>query len=113
MLAMLGCLQTRRCSAISAGIPSRLVKAENVGLACGDLAQVNIARRDIPIMLTARGPLPLLPCNGTEAQKYEYYSYSQCHDRLGGEFHCDYVFCSDTFRRNSFHPPPELNEVIL
>ena len=76
MLAMLGCLQTRRCSAISAGIPSRLVKAENVGLACGDLAQVNIARRDIPIMLTARGPLPLLPCNGTEAQKYEYYSYS-------------------------------------
>jgi len=55
----------------------------------------------------------LIEADGTEAKKCEYYSYSQCHDRLCGEFHCDYVFCSDALSRNSFHPPPELKEVIL
>jgi hypothetical protein len=64
-------------------------------------------------MPAARWPLPLLSCDGTEAQEYEYYSNSQRHDRLGGEFHCDYVFCSDALRRNSFHPPPELKEAML
>jgi len=60
-----------------------------------------------------RGPLSLLSCDGTEAHEYEYNSYSQCHDRFGRESHWDYVFCSDAFRRNSSHPPPELNEVML
>ena len=65
------------------------------------------------VMPTARRPLPLLSCDGTEAQEYEHYGYSQCHDRFRREFHRDYVFCSDAFRRKSFHPPPELNEVML
>ena len=65
------------------------------------------------VMATARRPLLLLSCNGTKAQEYEHYGYSQCHDRFGREFHWDYVFCSDALRRNSFHPPPELNEVML
>jgi hypothetical protein len=109
-----GCLRARRCSANSDGIRSRLVEAENVGVACGDLAQFNIARRgDIRVMLRARRPLPLLSCNGTKTQECEYYGYSQCHDRFGRESHWDYVFGSDAFRRNSSHPPPELNEVIL
>ena len=103
----------RRYSAGSAGIRSRLVKAGNVRLACGDLAQVNVACRDIRVMPTAHRPLPLLSCDGTEAQEYENYGYSRCHDRFGREFHCDYVFCSDALRRNSFHPPPELNESML
>ena len=64
-------------------------------------------------MPTARRPLPLLSCDGTEAQKYEHYSYTQCHDRFGRKFHCDYVFCNDALRRNSFHPPPELKEAML
>jgi hypothetical protein len=64
-------------------------------------------------MPTARRPLPLLSCDGAEAQEHEQYSYSQCHDRFGREFHHAYVFCSDALRRNSFHPPPELNEVML
>ena len=55
----------------------------------------------------------LLSCDSTEAQEYEHYGYSHCHDRFGREFHCDYVFCSDALRRNSFHPPPELNERML
>ena len=96
-----------------ARIRCRLVDAENVRLACGDLAQADVARGYIPVMPAAHRPLPLLSRDGTEAQEYEYYSYSQCHDRLGGEFHCDYVFCSDALRRNSFQPPPELKEVML
>jgi hypothetical protein len=64
-------------------------------------------------MPTAHRPLPLLSRNGAEAQEYEHCGYSQCHDRFGGEFHYDYVFCSDALRRNSFHPPPELNELML
>ena len=91
----------------------RLVKAENVRLACGDLAQVNVVCRDIRVVPTTSRPLPLLSCNGTQGQECEYYGYSHCHDRLGGEFHCDYAFCSDALRRNSFHPPPELNEAML
>jgi hypothetical protein len=98
---------------IPPGIRCRLVNAENVRLACGDLAQGNITRRDIGVVPTTRRPLPLLSCDGTDAQEYEYYRYSRCHDRFGREFHCDYVFCSDALRRNSSHPPPELNEVML
>jgi hypothetical protein len=101
-----------RYSASSSGIRSRLVKAENVGFARGDLAQVNIACRDIRVM-PATPRLALLSRDGTEAQEYEHYSYSHRHDRFGREFHCDYVFCSDALRRNSFHPPPELNEAML
>ena len=109
-----GCLRGRRCAASSDGIRSRLVEAEDVGVACGDLAQFNIARRnDIRVMPGAHGPLPLLSCNGAEAHECEHYGYSQCHDRFGRESHCDYMFCSDALRRNSFHPPPELNELIL
>jgi hypothetical protein len=64
-------------------------------------------------MRTGRRSLPLFSCDGTEAQEYERYGYSHCYDRFGREFHCDYVFCSDALKRNSFHPPPELNEVML
>jgi hypothetical protein len=95
------------------GIRSRLVKAKNVRVAWGDLAHLNIARGDVRIVLTARRRLPLLSCDRTEAQEREHYSYSRCHDRFGREFHCDYVFWSDALRRNSFHPPPELNEAML
>ena len=102
-----------RYSADSAEICSRLVEAENVRPACRDACQINIARRDMRIMPTARRLLPLLSCNGAEAQEYEHYGYSQCHDRFGREFHYDYVRCSDALRRNSCHPPPELNEVML
>ena len=91
----------------------RLIEAENVRLVCGDLAEIDVARRDIRIMPTARRLLPLLSCDSPQAQEYEHYGYSQCHDRFRREFHCDYVFCSDDLRRNSFHPPPELNEVML
>jgi hypothetical protein len=90
----------------------RLVKAENVRLACGDLAWISVVCRDICVMPTARR-LALLSCDSTEAQEYEHYGYSCCHDRFGREFQCDYVFCSDALRRNSFHPPPELNESML
>jgi len=92
---------------------SRLVNAENVRFACSDLAQINVVCRDIRVMTTTPKPLPLLSCNGTQAQECEHYGYSHCHDRFGREFHCDYVFCSDAFRRNSFHPPPELKEAML
>ena len=95
------------------GIRSRLVNAENVRVACSDLTQVNVACRDIRVMPTARRLLPLLSCDRTEAQECEHYSYSRCHDRFGREFHCDYMFCSDALRRNSFHPPPELKEAML
>ena len=98
---------------IPAGIRSSLVNAENVRLADSDRTQVDVASRDIRVMATARKPLPLLSCNRTEAQECEHYSYSHCHDCFGREFHCDYVFCSDALRRNSFHPPPELKEAML
>ncbi len=116
---MVGCLRDEcrrhacRYSANSAGIRSRLVNAENVRVACSDLTLVNVACRDICVMPTARRPLPLLSCDRTEAQEREHYSDSHCHDRFGREFHCDYAFCSDAFRRNSFHPPPELKEAML
>ena len=74
-------------SASLAGMRSRLVKAKNVWVACGDLAQVNIARRDIRIVATTRRPLPLLSCDCAEAQQSKYYRHSQCHDRFGREFH--------------------------
>ena len=77
------------------------------------MAQVNVVCRDIRVVSTRPRPLPLLSCNGTQAQKCEHYGYNQCHNRLGREFHCDYVVCSDALRRNSFHPPPELNEAML
>ena len=102
-----------RNSANAAGIRSGLVSAENVLLACSDLTRVNVACRDIRVMPTERRPLPLLSCDGTEAQEHEHYGYSHCHDRFGRKFHCDYAFCSDALRRNSFHPPPELKEVML
>src|SRR5437867_2445406 len=99
-------------SSSSGGVRSRLVKSENVRLACSDLGQINVACRDIYIMpTTARRAL--LACDGTQGQECEHYGYSRCHDRFGREFHGDYVFCSDALRRNSFHPPPELNEVML
>ena len=98
---------------IPPGYASRLVNAENVRVACSDLTLVNVACRDICVMPTARRPLPLLSCDRTEAQECEHYSDSHCHDRFGREFHCDYVLCSDAFRRNSFHPPPELKEAML
>src|SRR5262249_24496056 len=88
-----------------------LVKAENVSLACGDSVQVNVACRDIRVTSTPR--LALLSCDGTQAQEQEHYRYSRCHDRFGRKFHGDYVFRSDALSRNSFHPPPELNEVML
>jgi hypothetical protein len=64
-------------------------------------------------MPTARRLLPLLSRDSTDAQKYEHYGYGHCHNRFGREFHRDYVFCSDALKRNSFHPPPELNEAML
>src|ERR1700756_3818419 len=90
------------------GSASVLVQTENVCLACPDVAELNAACRYIRVMPASRRPLPLLSCDSTEAQECEHYSYSRCHDRFGREFHCDYVFCSDALRRNSFHPPPEL-----
>ena len=95
----------------SAGIRSRLVNTESVRLACSDLTQFNGAFRDIRIMPTARR-FALLSRDRTEAQECEHYGYSHCHDCFGREFHCDYVFCSDALRRNSFHPPPELKEAM-
>jgi hypothetical protein len=64
-------------------------------------------------MPSARRLLPLLSCDSTQGQQREHYGYSQCHDRFSREFHCDYAFCSDALRRNSFHPPPELKEAML
>ena len=96
-----------------AGSGSLLIKAENVRAGCGDPAQVNIACRYVRVLSTMRRSLPLLPCDRTEAEKCEHYRYSYCYNRFGREFHCDYVFCSDALRRNSFHPPPELKETML
>ena len=101
-----------RYSANSAEIRSRLVNAEKVRVACSDLTQVSVACRDIRVMPTARR-FALLSGDRPEGQECEHYSYSHCHDCFGREFHCDYVFCSDALRRNSFHPPPELKEAML
>jgi hypothetical protein len=57
-----------RYSASLAGLCSRLIKAENVRVVCGDPAQINIVRRDIRVVPTTRGPLPLLSCDRAEAE---------------------------------------------
>ena len=66
-----------------------LVKAKNVRITRADLTQINVVRRDINVMSTARRPLLLLPRNRTEAQECKHYSYSQCHDCFGRKFHRD------------------------
>ena len=80
-------MQAWRYSSSSSRVRSSLVKAENVRVACGDLAQVN-ACRDIRVMFTLR-TLALLSCDGTQAQECEHYGYSRCHYRFGREFHGD------------------------
>ena len=103
----------RHYGASLAGIRSRLIKAKNVWVACGDMGQGNVVRRDIRILPAPRRLLPLLSCDHAEGQECKHYGYSKCYDRFDREFHCNYVFCSDALRRNSFHPPPELNEAML
>ena len=103
----------RHYGANLARICSRLIKAKNVWVACGDMGQSNVVRRDIRILPAPRRLLPLLSCDHAEGQECKHYGYSKCYDRFDREFHCNYVFCSDALRRNSFHPPPELNEVML
>ena len=100
-------------SANFAGIASRLVSAGNVRAACSDLAHINVVCSDIRVTPTARRLLPLLSSDGSEAKEYKHYRYSHCHHRFGREFHCVYAFWIDALKRNSFHPPPELNEVML
>jgi len=102
-----------RYGASRVGISYRLIQAEHVRLAWGDLAELHAVCRDMRVMRSTRRLLPLLSCDGTKAQQHEHYSYCECHDCFGRQIHCDYVFCSDAFSRNSFHPPPELNEVML
>jgi hypothetical protein len=89
------------------------IKPEDVRVASSELAHANVIRCDVCIMPVASRPLPLLSCNRTDTQECEHYRYNQCHDNFGGEFHHDYVFCSDAFSRNSFNPPPELKEAML
>ena len=102
---------TCQSDANSARMCCRLVEAENVRLASGDLSEFDVVSCDVPLMRTGRARLPLLSCDHAKAQEHEHYSYSQCDDRFGREFH--HLFCSGALRRNSFHPPPELNEVML
>ena len=64
-----------------------LVKAENVRVICGDLAQSNVACRDVRNIPIIGRPAPLLSCNRTEAQKCEHYSDSRCHNCFGRKFH--------------------------
>jgi len=78
-----------------AEIRSRLIKAKNVWVASADMGQGNVVRRDIRLLPARRRLLALLSCDQAKGQECKRNSYGKCYHRLGREFHCDHVFCTD------------------